>query len=355
VSDAAELPDGDTAGPRAPLIDERVALWAARLVVPAPRADPAAVQRLRDEIARDLPRIDEAARRWTRLGAGLPPVEGRVVGRLSWVRINLSSMRGAFDPLRDRLPGDRRIASRVLGAQIGALLGLLSTKVLGQFVLPLGGPGGGQLLVVGPNVLQLGEEHGDLAADIRRTVVLHEVTHRLQFDGAPWLADHLRGLVHRYLQHARVDRDAVLELAPRLPKAIADVKRTGTIQPIIDTVLTPEQADIVHEAQGLMSLLEGHGNAAMFDAAAGDLIGDPDAVRDALDRRRGDLTSKVLTAVAGMELKRRQYREGEEFVRGVLEVGGMDTLNRAFEGPDQLPRGDEVATPERWVARVTAA
>jgi DNA-directed RNA polymerase subunit omega len=41
--------------------------------------------------------------------------------------------------------------------------------------------------LVGPNVLDLGDEHGPLATDIRRTVLLHEVTHRLQFDATPWL------------------------------------------------------------------------------------------------------------------------------------------------------------------------
>jgi coenzyme F420 biosynthesis associated uncharacterized protein len=351
VSDPAH--SGDRAA--TPLVDERVATWAASLVAPSRRNDPVAVARLRAEIAADLPRIDAAARRWTELGAELPAVQARVVGRLSWVRTNLASMRGAFEPLRDRLPGNRRLASRLLGVQLGGLLGLLSTKVLGQFVLPLGGPGGGQLLVVGPNVLELGDRHGALATDIRRTVVLHEVTHRLQFDGAPWLGDHLRGLIDRYLKEARVDRDAVLELAPRLPRVVAEIKRSGTIQPLVDAVLTPAQAEVVAEAQGLMSLLEGHGNAAMFDAAADDLIADPDAVRTALNDRRGDVTSKVLAAVAGMEMKRRQYREGEEFVRGVLDVGGMSALNRAFDRPEHLPRGDEVADPAGWVARVSAA
>jgi coenzyme F420 biosynthesis associated uncharacterized protein len=350
VSDAAD-PGEPEAGP---LVDERVAAWAASLVAPSRRNDPVAVARLRAEIADDLPRIDAAARRWTELGADLPPVEAMVVGRLSWVRTNLAAMRGAFEPLAARLPGSRRLASRVLGVQLGGLLGLLSTKVLGQYVLPLGGPGGGQLLVVGPNVLELGEQHGALATDIRRTVVLHEVTHRLQFDGTPWLGDHLRGLIDRYLADARVDREAVLELAPRLPGVVADIKRTGTIQPLVDAVLTPAQAEVVAEAQGLMSLLEGHGNAAMFDAAPEDLIADPDAVRAALNERRGDVTTKVLSAVAGLEMKRRQYREGEEFVRGVLEVGGVAALNQAFGRPEHLPRGDEVADPAGWVARVAA-
>lgn len=268
------------------------------------------------------------------------------------MQANLASLRGAFEPLRRRLGRRRAVAARVLGAQIGALLGLLSTKVLGQFVLPLGEPGGSELLVVGPNVLELGDQHGALADDIRRSVVLHEVTHRLQFDANPWLGEHLRGLVDRYLAHARVDRAAMLEVAPRLPQAVSDVRRTGTIQPLVEAVLTDEQVEIVAAAQGLMSLLEGHSNTAMFDAGAGELIADPEAVRTALQRRRGDVASKVLAAVAGMEMKRRQYREGEAFVRGVIELGGIATVNRAFEGPELLPGADEVLDPGRWVDRV---
>lgn len=337
----------------APLIDEAAALRVARLVAPVRRADPAAVARLRAEVARDLPGLDAAARRWSQLGGGLAPTELRVLGRIGWVQANLVSLRGAFEPLRERLAERGRGAPRALGVQLGALFGLLSTKVLGQFVLPLGGTGSGELVVVGPNVLALAEEHGDLADDIRRTVVLHEITHRLQFDATPWLAEHLGGLVHRYLEHARVDRAASRELAAKLPEVVARVRETGTIQPLIDEVLSPEQAEIVSEAQGLMSLLEGHGNAAMFDAAGPELIADPDAVRDALAARRQDITSRILTAVAGLELKRRQYREGEAFVRAVLDLGGVAALNRAFVAPENLPRADEVDDAAAWLARVS--
>ena len=346
------LPEGGSSAP--PLIDERAAMWAATLVAPRRRDDADAIDALRAEIAADVPDLDAAARRWTQLGHGLPPTQARVVGRLGWVRINLSSLRGAFAPLSEKLTGNRAIASRVVGVQVGALFGLLSAKVLGQFVLPFGGPGGGQLLVVGPNVLALGERQGDLAIDIRRTVVLHEITHRLQFDGNPWLGDHLRGLISRYLAHARINRTAVLELAPRLPDLVAEVRETGTIEPLMSAVLTDEQAEIVAEAQGLMSLLEGHGNTAMFEAAAQDLIQDPEAVRDRLAERHGDVTSRLLD-LAGLEMKRRQYREGEQFVRGVLELGGVEALNHAFATADHLPMADEVGEPAAWLARVRAA
>lgn len=335
------------------MIDEGAALRVARLVAPVHRTDAVAVAALRARVAEDAPRLDTAARQWTRLGADLDPTTVSVVGRLAWVRINLGSLRGTFEPLRETLAERGRGAPRALGMQLGVLFGLLSSKVLGQFVLPLGGPGGGRLVVVGPNVLSLAEEHGALADDIRRTVVLHEITHRLQFDATPWLADHLAGLVRRYLDHARVDRAAVRELTAGLPEVIAEVRATGSIQPLMDRVLTEEQSEVIAEAQGLMSLLEGHGNTAMFDAADDDLIADPDAVREALAARRNDVTSRILTAVAGLEMKRRQYREGEAFVRDVLELGGVDALNRAFDQPANLPRADEVDDAAGWVARVS--
>lgn len=343
---------GET-GPATALVDERAALWAAALVVPARRDDADRVAQLRREVHDDLPALDRAARSWSGLGHELSPVTASVVGRVGFVRANLASLRGAFEPLERKLRRRPPGAARVLGVQLGALLGMMSTKVLGQFVLPFGGPGGGQLLVIGPNVLELSDEHGALAGDIRRTVVLHEITHRLQFDATPWLGDHLRGLLERYLGDARVDGTAVAELAPRLPEVVAEIRRTGSVQPLLKVVLTDAQAEVIDEAQGLMSLLEGHGNAAMYDAADRDVIADPEGVRAALAQRRTDLTARVLTAVAGLEMKKRQYREGEAFVRQVLDLAGVDGLNRAFAAPSHLPRADEVDDPARWLARVT--
>jgi coenzyme F420 biosynthesis associated uncharacterized protein len=338
-----------------PLIDERVAIAAARAIAIGRRDDPAAAARLRADVAEDLPAIDAAARAWTGLGDDLPATTVRVVGRIGWVRANLAGLRGAFEPLRDRLGPRRIVTSRVLGAQLGALFGLLSTRVLGQFVLPLGsrvaGGATGELVVVGPNVLELGEQRGDLAVDVRRTVLLHEVTHRLQFDGAPWLGPHLQALLDRYLEGARISSTAVAEVAAELPGAVARVIETGSPQPLLELVLTPDQLEVMDEAQGLMSLLEGHGNAAMYGATAG-LVTDPEGVREHLASRRGDLTARLLNVIGGMELKRRQYAEGESFVDGVLARAGVDGLNRAFERAEHLPRGEEIADPDGWLARV---
>jgi coenzyme F420 biosynthesis associated uncharacterized protein len=343
----------------APLVDERVATWAARLVALPRRDDPAAAAALRAEVAADLPAIDRAARRWTELGDDLPPTAVRVVGRLGWVQANLVGLRGAFEPLREKIGARRAVTSRVLGVQLGALFGLLSTKVLGQYVLPLGARDGdtgdgGQLVVVGPNVLSLAEDRPDLATDVRRTVLLHEVTHRLQFDGTPWLAAHLQALLDRYLGGARLDPSALVDIAADLPGAVARVAATGAVQPLLELVLSEEQLEVIDEAQGLMSLLEGHGNAAMYGATEG-LVADPEGVRAHLASRRGDVTSRILAAVGGLEMKRRQYAEGESFVDHVVAEAGIGGLNRAFERPEHLPRAAEVRDPTGWLQRVSAA
>ncbi len=348
-----------------------MAVWAASAVAPRARTDPGAADGLRRQLAEDLADVDVAAREWTGLGSDLPHAEFRVVGRIGWVRANLAALRGVFEPLRDRLE-DRPAAAQVLGAQLGALLGALSGKVLGQYVLPLGDPAAthrdepqasahgtsavtrppGTLVVVGPNVLDLAERHGPLADDLRRAVLLHEVTHLLQFGDAGWLAHHMRGLLDRYLADIQVDRGALKRVASRLPDLVSRVRRDGSIEPVLDVVMTDTQREVLADAQAMMSLLEGHANAAMFDAG---VVDDPEEVRAALASRTADVVSKVLSAVAGLETKRRQYRDGETFVREIIERAGRDTLNLAFATPASLPRPDDFADPAAWVDRVRAA
>lgn len=335
--------------PAPAVLDERWALWAAAAVAQRFTAQPDEVAALRKAIRDDLPDIDRAVRQFTGLGNDLEPASVGIVGRMGWVRANLSSLAGALEPLRDRLAG-RPAARQVLGVQLGAVLGLMSSKVLGQFILPLSG-GEGPLVVVGPNVLELADRHPRFATDLRRAVLLHEITHRVQMAAAPWMAQQLRTLIGDYLDKARVDADVLRRLPADAPRIIAEVRSTGTVKPLIDAVLTEEQSAIINHAQALMTLLEGHGNTVMFEAG-GVLIGDIDEVRAALQARRNDVTSRLLAQVFGMEAKRRQYRDGEVFVRAVIDDAGMDGINRAFRAPDDLPRHDEIDDAQAWLRRV---
>lgn len=332
------------------MLETRTALATARLFMPAGVSDPAAAADLRRRVEAEWDELDTAARGWSQLGADLPPTRGAVVGRMGWIRANLATMAPITEMLADKLTRRSPSAGRVMSVQVGALFGLLSTKVLGQFVLPLAGPGSGHLVIVGPNVLSLATEFGDVADDLRRSVLVHEIVHRLQFDGTDWLGQHLRDLLKDYVEATDLDPDRVKDLATRLPQALGEAVRSQSPEPLLSAVLTPPQQELMERAQGLMSLLEGHGNAAMSLGAEA-VVDDPEGVRLALESRRGDLTSKVLTAVAGMDIKRRQYVGGEAFVREVVDQVGVAGLNRAFATPDNLPTMDEIADPAAWLQR----
>lgn len=335
------------------LVDLRVARAAAHLVMPSATTSAVAAQHLRAAVRAELPEIDAAARGWTGLGRDLPPTEVRVVGRMGWIEANLGVVGAILDRAAARLPTRPAGSAQVVGVQLGTLFGLLSTRVLGQFVLPLAGPGAGQLVVVGPNVLDLAERSPGVADDLRRTVLLHEVAHRLQFDGVPWLGTHLRGLVAAYLDQAPADPANLLRIVQRLPGAVVEALRGGGVEPIMQALLTAAQATTLDRAQALMSLLEGHGNATMHLATA-DVIEDPAGVESALSARRDDLAGRVLRQFAGLERKQRQYAEGEAFVRHVVDAGGVRRLNRAFEAPRLLPTMDEIGDPASWLTRTVA-
>lgn len=81
------------------------------------------------------------------------------------------------------------LASRLTGAQTGAVLAFVSSSILGQYDPFF--PGGGELLLVYPNVVAVERQLRVTPADFRLWVCLHEVTHRVQFTVNPWLAGYM--------------------------------------------------------------------------------------------------------------------------------------------------------------------
>ena len=60
----------------------------------------------------------------------------------------------------------------------------------------------------------------------------------------------------------------------------------------------------------------------------------------------------LVLALLGVDAKLRQYRDGERFVRGVVERAGMEGFNRVWARADNLPTKAELADPQAWVTRV---
>lgn len=345
---------------------ERLAVTAA--TANAPQVSAERGKQLRRALHATVEEADPVVRRVAGLGEDLPPASALVVGRGSWIRANLATLRWLTDPLAERLLRrtgvGRAVARRAIAVQIGVLLGYLASRVLGQYEAlrpPL--PDAphveppGRLLLVGPNLLaaaEFAEGEGADPGELYRGVVLHELAHRLQFEGVGWLRGHLRGLVADYLDEARLDPQRMREMAQRVPELLADPARATDPKEWLGLVLTPAQMEVLEQAQALMTLLEGHGNAVMEWGAADAGSFEPAAVRDLLRKRRGRAFDRLARDVLGLSMKARQYAVGERFVLDVADRHGVDAVNRAWEDPDHLPRPDELERPDDWVSRVTA-
>jgi coenzyme F420 biosynthesis associated uncharacterized protein len=239
-----------------------------------------------------------------------------------------------------------------MGAEVGALVGILSRKVLGQYelVVPAGDDGGDTVMFVGGNVLAM-ERHYEFRPDeFRFWVALHEVTHRLQFTGVPWMKDHFLGLV-RDLVEASLPESTEPGRLSELRRAAREGKPLMDESGLLGMLATPTQRRLIDEVQALMSLLEGHGHVVM-DRIGSRLLVTQDRMSRVLKARRADPRTKAFLRVTGLEMKMKQYELGERFIEEVERHAGFEALDRAWSGPEHLPTLDEIRHPQRWLARV---
>ena len=108
--------------------------------------------------------------------------------------------------------------------------------------------------------------------------------------------------------------------------------------------------------QGVMSLLEGHASFVMNEVAR-DHVGDLARMRKALAerRRRAGGVERSFQKAIGFDKKIEQYDAGERFVRAVVGRAGIGGMNRVWLAPEALPSVEEIAEPDRWVARVAGS
>lgn len=334
-------------------------------------SDPFADSYHADSLAADFQELTAQAEALVAETTGLVsdagPARARVTDRSGWVKANLASFRRMLRPITEKL-GDKvptsgpsaLVARNVAGAEVGALLGWMSTRVLGQYDLLIveDEDADDQDIVyyVGPNVLSLEKRFGFPPREFRLWLALHEVTHRAQFTGIPWLRPHFLSLVDESL--AGVDPDPK-RLLQALRKATGEV-RSGR-NPLeegglVALLASDAQRETLSKIGGMMSLLEGHGDVTM-DRAGADLIPSAERFSRVLRARRAQRSgaAKLVQQLIGLEAKIKQYAQGEAFIEAVEGVGGTELLEQAWVGPEWLPSLDEIRAPERWIERALAA
>ncbi|MCW2990981.1 MAG: hypothetical protein JWM73_1575 [Solirubrobacterales bacterium] len=292
----------------------------------------------------------------------LPPPEA--VSRAGWADANLGGMRGILDPLADKIGGDasgplggamRSAGGLVLGAEVGGLVGFLAQRVLGQYEVPPTDPERpARLLFVAPNLDDAARRMEVDAAQMLHWVVLHEVTHAVQFSSVTWLRPHVAALVGELgdALEMKLDAKAVLRLAADTGELRAVVERLRK-EGLVGAALGPERRALMDRIQATMAMIEGHAEHVM-DAAGADVIEGLDELRAALEARRHNRppVMRLLERLLGLEMKMRQYETGKRFCDAIVQQAGVEGLNRAWASPEMLPTWAELEAPETWLQRV---
>ena len=290
------------------------------------------------------------------VGGGSPAVS--VVSRFAWVEANVAAFGALLAPAEERLAHSRGlggyVAGRLVAAELGAILGMLSRRVLGQYelVIPTGDSDAGDtVFFVGANVLHIERLHEFRPRDFRFWVALHECTHRLQFTGVPWLRGYFLDLVGELVATSIPEPGRVGRVARELRDAAEAGEPLLGEAGLLGLFATPAQRTTLDRVQALMSLLEGHGHVVMDRIGAREIPGLARMSRVLKQRRRDPRTAGLLKLV-GMEMKFRQYELGEKFIAGVERHAGWEALDRAWSDPENLPTLEEIENPVLWLDRV---
>ena len=238
------------------------------------------------------------------------------------------------------------------GAEVGGLLGFLSSRVLGQY--DAFSPDG-RLLLIAPNVVSVERELDVDPAEFRLWVCLHEETHRVQFGANPWLAPHLveriRALIGDLLDRTRgrwpsgwpgrcATCPAWSAARGRASRCWTPCRRRRSVRP---SRRSPRSCRCSRGTR-----------TSSWTRSARGWCRRVELIRERFTRRRAGrgAVDRLLRRLLGLEAKMRQYADGARFVREVTARVGVDGFNAVWTGPDTLPRAAEIADPGAWVRRV---
>ncbi len=302
-----------------------------------------------------------AAAEYTGLEAREPP-RAELVGRAQWANAALGTLADASSVLEERfeaqvrLPGPfgagaRRLVGAAAGIEAGVAIGYAARRVLGQYDVALvGPPRRPRLFLVGANLTAARDELGAPPVTLLRWIALHETTHVLQFQGVPWLEDHLRSLVSELLEGAATTVD-LGDLARRLLRTDPRRMVRSVLQgELAEALVGDEQRETLDRLQATMAAVEGHAEHVMDARGA---LADPaiPRLRRRLEERRrsrGGL-GEAIARLLGLEAKLRQYRLGKAFCDTIAARGGERALRELWSSPASLPSLAELERPELWL------
>ena len=248
------------------------------------------------------------------------------------------------------------IGPMFVGLQLGSVVGHLSQRALGQYVLALPWPPADELLIVTANVATFAEdwslpEQEALLWVCARELATHTVLSR------PAVRGRLDELVREVAESAAAAQGGLAEQLQGLGDGGMDMESLqslfGDPEALLGGLLTPEARRSSDRLTSLAVVVDAYADH-IAEVVGASLVGSHSQLAEAWYRRRIERGKgeEAAGALFGLDLEQAQVDRGRAFVSGVIERAGEEGLGRLWSSERNLPTPAEVDAPGLWLERI---
>jgi len=248
------------------------------------------------------------------------------------------------------------IGPMFVGLQLGSVVGHLSQRALGQYVLALPWPPADELLIVTVNVTSFAEdwslpEEEALLWVCARELASHTVLSR------PSVRGRLDELTHEVAESATAAQGGLSEQLQSLGEGGMDMESLqslfGDPDALLGGLLTPEARHSSDQLTSLAVVIDAYADH-VAESVGTALVSSHSQLAEAWYRRRVERGrgEEAAGALFGLDLEQAQVDRGRAFISGVIERAGEDSLARLWSSARHLPTPAEVDAPGLWLERI---
>lgn len=257
------------------------------------------------------------------------------------------------------------IGPMFFGLQVGSVVGHLSQRALGQYVLPVPWPVNDELLVVPGNVASFASdwslpEEEALLWVCARELASHSVLAR------PAVRTHLERLLTAFAESAGTAQRGLMERLSSMGDEVdlpgmggegmdlaALQGMLGNPEELLGSLLTPEVRRTSDQLTAIAVVVDAYADH-VADRVGRHLVGAHAALAEAWYRRRIERGKgeEAAGALFGLDLDQVQVDRGRAFLAGVVERAGEEELGRLWASEHTLPTPAEVDAPGLWLERI---
>ncbi|MDQ1360487.1 MAG: hypothetical protein QOJ44_864 [Acidimicrobiaceae bacterium] len=248
------------------------------------------------------------------------------------------------------------IGPMFVGLQLGSVVGHLSHRALGQYVLALPWPPADELLIVTANITSFAEdwslpEEEALLWVCARELASHTVLSR------PAVRGRLDELIHEVAESAAAAQGGLSEQLQSLGEGGMDMESLqslfGDPEALLGGLLTPEARHSSDQLTSLAVVIDAYADH-VAELVGTSLVSSHSQLAEAWYRRRIERGKgeEAAGSLFGLDLEQAQVDRGRAFVSGVIERAGEDGLARLWSSARNLPTPAEVDAPGLWLERI---